>query len=175
MFMSKDLRSIGLDPASLYPKVATRPPPLSASHARLQLVPKDSSKGLYNAANYDITAFPRIVNGLFTTTSKSEEQHELLDALSPIYDQLELDRSWGVVEHLFITHEVQRDDCDRLEEHRCRNLGKGRVILGQSYRMVKVHRSVKIRMAAQREDGTLYVPNASIETALALGNVEWID
>ncbi|KAG6849656.1 hypothetical protein C0991_011208 [Blastosporella zonata] len=60
--------------------VENRPPALSLGSAQLQYIPSADVKELPNYAG---------MNHLVEIT-KTEEQHELLDALSPIYDQLSL-------------------------------------------------------------------------------------
>jgi hypothetical protein len=40
-------------------------------------------------------------------TFKSEEHEELLDALSPLYDQLDLSKAWWILEILPLRHLVQ--------------------------------------------------------------------
>ena len=158
MFMSAGLGDIGLDPTTVYPKVQQRPPPRSAAKATIQPPLKDPTK-------------PYPVD--LVKPYKPEEDHELLDALSPIYDQLE-SWFWKFLEQLPLMHEVQTSD-DKLEEHRCRHNGKGRIILRQTESKVQIHRSVAMRMEAHHEDGTSYKPKASFETALSHGKVEWID
>jgi len=159
-FKSADLGDIGLDPASLYPNVQRRLPPHSTANAIIEPPLKDPTKRRYYPAD---------------VKHKSEEDHELLDALSPIYDQLEGDSGgfWWILEKLPLTHEVQKGD--KLEAHRCMNDSQGRIILGQKKRIIKVHRSVKMRMEARHNDETSYKPKASFETALSHENICWVD
>jgi hypothetical protein len=42
--------------------------------------------------------------------SRSEEDEELADALTPIYDQLKLSRFWWILEILPMRHRVQNRD-----------------------------------------------------------------
>ncbi|KAI1797998.1 hypothetical protein LXA43DRAFT_978230 [Ganoderma leucocontextum] len=62
-FDAEELRSIGLDPTSLYPVVKERPSPLQPHYHHFH------------------TVAPRI-------TTASEEEHDVRDALSPMHDQL---------------------------------------------------------------------------------------
>ena len=163
MFMSDGMRKLGLDPASLYPYVLPRPPPLDVSHARIQGIPRAPPKNHY-AEPDDLTK-----------VYKSEEECELLDAMSPIYDQLSLAKWWWILELIPIKQRFQRSSSTQWERVLSMNLGRGRVIPGQKKRKIKIHRSVKMRMDTEYEDGTKYVPKASFQTALSLGNVQWVD
>ena len=40
----------------------------------------------------------------------SEEEEDLFDALSPIYDQLKLAKPWWVLEFLPMKHRMQKED-----------------------------------------------------------------
>ncbi|KAG6810246.1 hypothetical protein H0H93_015106, partial [Arthromyces matolae] len=163
IFISDGLRNIGLDPASVYPSVQTRPPPLPVGNARIQSIPSTTS-----ANDTDSGA-----NALVQITM-SEEEHELLDALSPLYDQLELAKGWWILEVLPLKRPFQRSNNSWAAEY-WPNLGNPRFIPQQKKRTIKVHRSVKMRMEAEYEDGSKYRPKASFADALTHGNVEWID
>jgi len=164
MFISEGLRGIGLDPASLYPYVQKRPSPLPVTGAQIQHISSVATQKLPNFAGVD-----HLVD-----VSKSEEDHELDDAMSPIYDQLSLAWSWWVLELLPIKQHFQKSD-NSWDSYLGMNLGRGRFIPRQKRSTIKVHRSVKMRMEAQYPDGTKYEPKASFQTALALKNVEWVD
>ncbi|KAG6908204.1 hypothetical protein DXG01_005793 [Tephrocybe rancida] len=159
MFISESLNAVGLDPASLYPYVQQRPPPLPVNGAHVQKTP--ASK----------LAPPQASEVADTMT---EEDHELLDAMSPIYDQLDLKWFWWMLELLPVKQRYQKGDSS-WGTHLGANLGRGRFIPKQKKRVVKVHRSVKQRMDAEYPDGKKYKPKASFDAALALGNVEWVD
>jgi len=160
MFTSDGLHDIGLDPATLYPEVQK---PCPKRHSAVNHIIQSPSK------------YPKAYVKPVHEPHKPEEDHELLDALSPIYDPLDLEqgRLWWILEKLPIMHEVQIDD--KLEVRRWRNNGQGRIIWGQTDWKVKVHRSVWTRMQALHEDGTKYQPKASFKTALLLGNFDWVD
>ena len=83
LFYSDKLREIGLDPSSLYPVILPRPPPLSIDGHGI----RSRSSDLFS-------------NALFQSAAPSEEKEELSDALSPLYDQLEIDKWWWVLEYL---------------------------------------------------------------------------
>ncbi|KAF8957353.1 hypothetical protein BDZ97DRAFT_1847069 [Flammula alnicola] len=163
LFNTEGLRSAGIDPASLYPYVQKRSSHLPVSAARIRSMQSPTPQDFERFAGVDYLA-----------QTKTEEDHELLDALSPIYDQLSLAWFWWILELLPITHDYQRSN-NTWESTFGWNLGKGRFIPRQKKQVVKVHRSVKMRMEAEHEDGTKYKPRASFDTALALGNIEWID
>ncbi|KAG5648766.1 hypothetical protein DXG03_000114 [Asterophora parasitica] len=163
-FISDDLRRLGLDPANLYPYVLPRPPALPVAGAQIQHIPSPETQKLQNFANVDN----------LVQVDKSEEEHEILDALSPIYDQLSLKWGWWVLELIPVKQRYQKSD-NTWESSHAWNLGQGRFIPKQKKSVIKVHRSVKIRMEAQYPDGTKYIPKASFATALARGNLQWVD
>ncbi|KAG6867256.1 hypothetical protein C0993_005153 [Termitomyces sp. T159_Od127] len=151
IFISDGLRKVGLDPASLYPCVQKRPPPLPVGSAYIQNIPTATQQKV------------QLSSGV------SEEEHELLDALSPIYDQLSLVPIWWILELVPMRHHYQKSD-DSWATTIYPNLGRGRLIPEQKTHVIKVHRSVKQRIEAQYPDGSKYKPKASLD----LGNVEWM-
>jgi len=161
MFTCEGLRNAGLDPTMLYPYVQKRPPPLPISNSQLQYIPRAPSKPSADADNA-------------VQVVKSEEEHELLDAMSPIYDQLKLAVPWWILELIPVKQHFQKGD-NSWSSYIAWNLGRGRFIPKQLKNTIKIHRSVKMRMDAQYPDGKKYVPNASFELALENGNVEWVD
>jgi len=164
MFHSDSLRAIGLDPTNLYPSVQQRPPPLPVTGAVIQRVPQAQKKSnLQHFADVDDIKI-----------HKTEEEHELLDAMSPIYDQLSLARFWWGLEILPVKQHYQKSN-NTWGRYLGWNLGRGRFIPGQTKKVVRVHRSVKMRMEAQHADGEKYVPKAAFQRALECGNIEWVD
>ena len=89
----------------------------------------------------------------------SEEDEELGDALSPIYDQLSLAWFWWILELIpfrFREQKGQRDDYFVRA-----NLGRGRKIYGDAKRNgIKVHRSVKTRLEVLEGTRSAYKPRA---------------
>jgi hypothetical protein len=160
MFISNTLPEIGLDPASLYPFVHVRPPALSGVGSKIQSIPKSPSP--LGSGNGTLA------------TLKTEEDHEFLDALSPVYDQLSLAWVWWVLEVIPFKQRWQKENGSWVTSKRF-NLGQGRSIPRQKTGTVKVHRSVKIRMEAEHEDGSKYVPRASFAIAEQLGHLVWVD
>ncbi|KAG6867258.1 hypothetical protein C0993_005155 [Termitomyces sp. T159_Od127] len=162
MFISESLKSLGLDPASLYPDIQERPPALPGTEVYIERIPDvDDRKMTLSEVGAPVRTM-------------SEEEHELRDAISPIYDQLSISPFWWLLEIFPIKHRYQKGDTSWVS-HICVNLGRGRFIPKQKKRGVKIHRSVKQRMDAQYPDGTRYKPKASFDNALAIGNVEWVD
>jgi hypothetical protein len=162
IFHVEGLRDLGLDPASLYPEVIPRPPPLAAEPTKfIERIPKvqPTILTLKDDASSDDNPF------------LSEEDHELLDALSPKYDQLALKKTWWFGEILPMTHRFQRSNNDWTKTFKW-NLGRGRVIPRQKTLGAKIHRSVKIRMEASYEDGKKYVPKV---VNLDMDSVIWVD
>ncbi|EKM61846.1 uncharacterized protein PHACADRAFT_248724 [Phanerochaete carnosa HHB-10118-sp] len=137
-FHAELLRGIGLDPAVLYPVV------------------HDRSEALY------YTPSAPVPDGT-TDARLSEEEEDLADALSPVYDQLALARSWWVLELLPMRHRVQRTADGRWETDVYANMGRARVIPKQETHPVYVHRSVKMRMEAERAAGRVYEPRARFD------------
>lgn len=164
MFISNTLPPVGLDPASLYPFVTPRPPALSGVGMKIQSESIPPSNATDESDKVDD----------LITIERSQEEHELLDALSPIYDQLDLKWFWWLLEVIPFKQRWLTNDGSWETSARW-NLGKGRPIPRQRTGIVKVHRSVKIRMEAEFEDGKKYVPKASFETAESLGQLVWID
>ncbi|GLB40817.1 putative uncharacterized alpha/beta hydrolase domain (DUF2235) [Lyophyllum shimeji] len=166
LFMADGLRDIGLDPASLYPVVQPRPSALPVEQSLIQRIPKKQPA----AASY-----PDGYQPISSESLKTEEEHELRDALAPIYDQLELVWwFWWILEVLPQTQRYQLAN-KKWEKKFKWNLGEGRYIPRQKKGVVKVHRSVKMRMEAEYPDGTKYRPKASFERAAELGNLVWVD
>jgi hypothetical protein len=103
-FYRTTFKHIGLDPATLFPIVTTR---LRA------LEPSASREAEARASTYCPDANQVTLNDqaqaspIAACTFKSEEHEELLDALSPIYDQLELLKAWWILEILPLRHLVQ--------------------------------------------------------------------
>ncbi|KAF8066478.1 hypothetical protein FPV67DRAFT_1494951 [Lyophyllum atratum] len=179
VFTCEGLREIGLDPTSLYDpsvpfddqEVRDRPPALPIDGMYVQRIPpnpKKLPKPERKKAKQERKK-QRIAEQSF-----SEEEHERLDALSPIYDQLKLSPMWWLLEYLPLTQRYQQDDNTWVTRRRL-NRGKPRVIPHQEKNEVLVHRSVKMRMDAQYEDGEKYVPQASFEEARKRGLLRFVD
>ncbi|KAF9525908.1 hypothetical protein CPB83DRAFT_858827 [Crepidotus variabilis] len=167
MFNSDKLLEIGLDPTTLYPYVAPRPPALPLGAMKLQKPPADPlpiradklfKKKQKSAAIKDAAMEQQRVPFL-----GSEEEEELRDAVSPKYDQLSLAKGWWVLEVLPLKLRYQRADNQWVSEWGL-NLAAPRYIPKQRTGGFKVHRSVKLRMEAEYQDekrraaGKRYIP-----------------
>ncbi|KAI0673865.1 hypothetical protein C8Q78DRAFT_969172 [Trametes maxima] len=136
-FHGELLKLVGLDPAALHPIVVDRPPPLDPHVAEL-------------AVESAAQAVPHT----------SEEEHELRDALCPVYDQLDLAWYWWVLELLPMKQRVQGPGPEYKEQRtRTVNMGHGRLV-PKRHNPFYVHRSVKLRMEAKNLKGGPYVPKA---------------
>ncbi|KAF5390603.1 hypothetical protein D9757_002578 [Collybiopsis confluens] len=145
LFHSEGIRSLGLDPDCLWPEVRPRPPALPGHSSPIQPIPRKSKAATLTSPAENAHVF------------KTEEELDLEDVCSPIYDQLSLARPWWILEFL-PTKNKYRNGESLLTELRI-NLGRARKIPGKKQGL-KVHRSVKTRMEAQGEKGKKYVPKA---------------
>src|SRR6267154_2038629 len=196
-FYRTTFKHIGLDPAALFPFVSTRPPALETSASCVAEALASASTHCLDAhhltPNDQVQASP-----MAACTFKSEEDEELLDALSRIYDQLELltGKAWWILEILPLRHlEQDRKDfswkpywqyvfftphCPLVVTHvgvifllRV-NWGCGRQIpkpVCEREEKILVHRSVKTRMDADSLETGKYNPRANFEHY----EVEWVD
>jgi hypothetical protein len=111
MFESEGLREVGMDPTALFPFVTPRPPPreIKPEH-KVQKPPADPIPVRLHAtlakkrpaeihAHYASHRLPFL---------GSEEDEELHDALSPVYDQLKLKKGWWILEVLPLQLRYQR-------------------------------------------------------------------
>ena len=111
MFNTQSFASVGLDPSTLYPFVTPRPPALPVG------------PGL---CIRDMPATPIPINILALSKKKeshpdllkesgsedafgTEEEEDLKDTLSPIYDQLSLEKYWWIGEIIPYLHTHQHD------------------------------------------------------------------
>ena len=182
MFISSGLRNLGMDPSMLYPIVLLRPPPLSASSISVRNIPKQGSGQGWSArlpfvsatcASREATS-PVLEIGGGQGVVMTEEQHEVLDATSPLYDQLALVPAWWSLELVPVLQRRQREN-DTWEVRRRVNLGRGREVpeLSLEQGMVRIHRSVKMRMEAGGGSG--YIPKADLKEFIRSGRVLWVD
>ena len=104
---------------------------------------------------------------------ETEEEMELKDALSPIYDQLSLAWGWWILEIVPLWHRYQEENNLWISELKA-NLGKGRHIPHQHKNGVRVHRSVKTRLEAEYADGKKYKPNSNLKLDNT-DHITWVD
>ncbi|CAL1708268.1 unnamed protein product [Somion occarium] len=149
-FHSSLLKKVGLDSASLYPIVQPRPPALyfTPTHNR---TPTDAT----------------LVGTEDSDKHLTEEEEDLKDALSPVYDQLLLKPFWWILELLPLSQRYQRKDNTWIEKI---NRGRGRVVPKFTEKDFYVHRSVKIRMDGKGLKGGSYSPKARFST-----EPTWVD
>ena len=165
MFKADDLRRIGLDSTTLYPIVQERPPALPIGDAHIEHIPKGRALPLFASPGTATSS---------SSSYKTEEENEVLDAMAPIYDQLSLAPLWWILEVFPVKQHVQQEN-NSWDRRYWSNMGAGRRVPKQKKGTVRIHRSVKMRMEAQYPDGKKYEPKACIKDALALGHVIWVD
>ncbi|KIK76154.1 hypothetical protein PAXRUDRAFT_170739 [Paxillus rubicundulus Ve08.2h10] len=171
LFHRSMFKQIGMDPASLYPHVLDRPPPI------YQSPPPPSEPGSPDSATRLIIPPPQVIQNDPTIvvysdggTFVSEEDEDLADALCPAYDQLKLAPYWWILEVIPQRLRYQRSEDDEWAKDIVLNLGAGRHIPRQQTVGVKVHRTVKVRLAADGLEGGKYSPKANLKV-----EPQWID
>lgn len=110
------LRTIGLDPASLYPAVTERPPPLyyipptpSVPTSLIATEEKSDDKPVNvndNSTKQDLISYG--YNGIHPELIMAEEEEDVADALCPIYDQLSISPHWWILE--LVPIQLRRQD-----------------------------------------------------------------
>lgn len=129
MFYAQGLQDLGLNPSTLCPIVTPRPPPLSMADATFLELPSLRKRMKAEMDTLSSTLkrkFRLSANAAAETTSPSmfekppaqdehigigtEEEEDLKDALSPVYDQLKLQRAWWILEILPLKLRYQRGD-----------------------------------------------------------------
>ncbi|KAF8996538.1 hypothetical protein BDQ17DRAFT_1429685 [Cyathus striatus] len=173
MFDSESLKTIGLDPSTLYPFVTPRPPPASLGTNKIEKHPAVPIPLRLQARLKKKDKIPEL-----NPESKhvpppflSEEDEEIRDALSPKYDQLKLKKTWWILEIIPMQLRYQRGDDKWITKLTC-NLGRARFIPKQNSNGVRVHRSVKQRMEAEFDGflGKKYKPKAHFKV-----EPTWVD
>ena len=96
MFNSQLLPQIGLDPGTLYPRVLSRPDPVTFERTDRSRIASDHSTGTVTIVNKEMIL--------------TEEEEDLADILSPINDQLVLAKSWWLLEILPLKYRHQNED-----------------------------------------------------------------
>ncbi|KAJ7202267.1 hypothetical protein GGX14DRAFT_654041 [Mycena pura] len=162
MFDCDGLRSIGLDPDSLYPFVKPRPPALPLGDRRIKPIPPKSLRKAPDDSKAAAAAAAK--------NPATEEELDREDALCPVYDQLRLAWFWWILEFLPLKQRYQRGDNEWMT-YLGPNLGKGRFIQKQRTNGVKVHRTVRTRLEALTMNGGKYIPKAAFD----LERTIWVD
>jgi hypothetical protein len=104
-FHREAFTDIGLDPAALHPFVADRPAAIKPSAAKVAEVM--ASAHAVEATDATLTEDAEDASPTSASNFKTEEEEELADALSPIYDQLKLSWAWWILEIIPLRHHVQ--------------------------------------------------------------------
>ncbi|KAK0221349.1 hypothetical protein IW262DRAFT_1272039 [Armillaria fumosa] len=176
IFDSERLRELGLDPATLYPCVMPRPPALSVGSAMIptgrrktpllkRIVSKFRHRSLLGSGEGETVAHETSIEDPLIGT---EEEEELRDALSPMYDQLKLSKLWWILELIPLEFRQQTGN-GKWVSWFGPNLGRPREIPNSSSG-VQVHRTVRMRMEASHEHNhRKYKPKAHFK------NPTWID
>ncbi|PBK90899.1 hypothetical protein ARMGADRAFT_994888 [Armillaria gallica] len=176
MFDSQRLRQIGIDPATLYPSLMPRPPALSVGSSlittgetQMPLLKRIISK-FWNhplpASDEGQTLAEEV--SIEDPPIGTEEQEELRDALSLIYDQLKILKAWWILELIPLEFRQQLGNGEWVSWFGL-NLGRPRKIPNSSSN-VKVHRTVRMRMEACHEHNhRKYKPRAAFKNPI------WID
>ena len=118
IFNSHSLTKIGLDPSTLHPVVAPRPSALTVSSSdRIRNPPATPIPINIRALSIIKEKHPDFLKDLGEgegegegeedLLGRTEEEEELLDALSPKYDQLSIKKFWWILEILPFVHTRQ--------------------------------------------------------------------
>ncbi|KAF8491994.1 hypothetical protein F5888DRAFT_1619394 [Russula emetica] len=171
-FHSDSFNGIGIDPATLYPFVISprsQPlKPLSSTVAELR-----ASAHKSEATEATLTDESQ-ASTIAASTFESEENEELADSISPIYDQLKLARTWWILEILPMRHHMQDRKDLTWKPYWSINRGRPRQVpepASSRNEKIHVHRSVKTRMEAEGLEGGKYTPKAKFEHL----DFEWVD
>ncbi|OJA08866.1 hypothetical protein AZE42_01742 [Rhizopogon vesiculosus] len=154
LFHRDMFKEIGMDYATLHPRVLERPNIIHHSPCPSPRCPPDSM-GQDPTKSTD----PAIIYGDFI----SEELEDVADAISRKHDKLIEAWRWWILEYTPQPTYYQ-DDNDNHDVIRYKiNMGHGRYIPRQNRDVVKVHRSVQIRIKADCLENGKYRPNAKLE------------
>lgn len=195
IFHSEEIRKIGVDPTSLYPvykprQISSAFVPIGSSQIT---VVEPQTWGAYFKSWIPFTSKPQKKVSELQVPTQSEDELDALDALAPAYDQLELNSStWAWMEDFKMEREVRSKD-GKFVPVFDKHLGHGRSIPPTRYQhggKVKVHGTVRLRMAATLKNGakmgTSYSPLARVgyepqfedkmpfEKAVEKGLIEWV-
>ncbi|KAG5644333.1 hypothetical protein DXG03_008692 [Asterophora parasitica] len=150
MFDSHALRKIGLDPSTLFPYVTPRPSAMSAHSEAYQKLrtPTFTQRvaSVFKKKGKKVKPGPIAKANGHRNLDINEELEDLQDALSPVYDQLRIVRSWWVLEVIPSSIRFQNADNEWIT-YFSSNLARPRIIPSQDG-IIKVHRTVQLRMEA---------------------------
>ncbi|CUA69447.1 hypothetical protein RSOLAG22IIIB_14013 [Rhizoctonia solani] len=162
LFHSSELAEIGLSPCSLWPAVKIpTPSPSIAVETKHDMDPTDGTL-VDSPPATPLPGHPLVPLTKLTLALEDDA----LDAITPIYDQLSMSKSWWILEVLPLRQRYQRHDKTWRSWFEV-NMGGPRKIHGQKRFPTYVHRSVQYRM---QELG--YIPRAEL---LANPSPVWVD
>ncbi|KAJ2924928.1 hypothetical protein H1R20_g12181, partial [Candolleomyces eurysporus] len=169
LFLTDRLYEIGLDPSTIYPVVLKRRDPLPVGENKICERPRNEAPirpSMYRPwKRVDIKhVHPPHETGPDAMMA-SEEHEELKDALSPIYDQMSINKWWWLFEYMPLPIRRQWKGLE-WKTYLWFNRGKERFVKWTE-KGLKVHRSVKMRMEA--ESGK-YKPQVKF-----VGQPEWVE
>ncbi|KAJ7841493.1 hypothetical protein B0H14DRAFT_3086748 [Mycena olivaceomarginata] len=189
IFDAQRLQELGLDPATLHPFVMPRPPPLPVrSSDKIESMPPQKgwlrrTLSRKHKVEADFPVSPELESlHLEKPVHGMEEEEELRDALSPIYDQLHMKPFWWILELIPLKFRYQKRDDVWISES---NFGRPRKIPHQEPSPddhphhdgdekpvvnLHVHRSVKTRREARDAKGRPYVNRAHFHV-----EPHWVD
>ncbi|KAI9511887.1 hypothetical protein F5148DRAFT_1167136 [Russula earlei] len=139
------------------------PPPLKATASAIA----ELRASAHAAEPTDVTLTDQVqASPTASSTFRTEEDEELEDALSPIYDELQLSKAWWILEVLPLRHRAQKREDMSWAPYWRMNLGRPREVpraVRERKEKVYVHRSVQIRMEAEGLNGGKYAPRAKFD------------
>lgn len=122
IFHREMFKQIGMDPATLYPTVLKRPPPIYQPPRAIHVpgTPNSTVKALTVPRPEVVSGDPTIVAYSDGGHFESEELEDVADATCPIYDQLRIAHFWWLLEVIPQPFRYQDDDNDILmKEYKC--------------------------------------------------------
>ncbi|KAI4517926.1 hypothetical protein K525DRAFT_242848 [Schizophyllum commune Loenen D] len=133
LFYRDLLPRVGLDPATLYPEIQPRPPPLNADDARFSAHTRKAT---------DAT----VVEG--ADPFVNEELEDLRDACMPTNDELKRVKAWWLLECIPAKARIQNEKDEWVKKYKF-HMGSGRCVPRRKNEEPKIHRTVKTRMEAK--------------------------
>ncbi|KAH9478759.1 hypothetical protein JR316_0009220 [Psilocybe cubensis] len=203
-FDPAEIRSIGINPDMLYPKVVERPAALEPTPDLKPSTDTIKKPGVIQSAgswlkSWFVTPPEPEKPDYSVYETYSEEKLDLIDALAPIYDQLIVNKAkWWLLENTWLKGYSPQEKRDVWR----RNLGRGRTILppvdaeltdpvkakakhqvplDPRWAKLRVHRTVRTRMACAGDDkNPPYIPKALMNGETTLDKldpelIQWVD
>jgi len=168
-FHREAFKDIGIDPSTLYPLIVPRPPPLVATESIVAKLQKAAKVTKPSKDECEVQASPTAAS-----TFRAEEDEELADAVSKVYDELKISWGWWILEYLPLRHRAQNRHDATWVPYWLMNRGLPRTIpkaVREKREKIHVHRSVKMRMEAEGLEDGKYEPKMKF----GLEDCEWVD